>query len=274
MEKFNLGFMQGRLSPPIRNQIQAFPFLNWKNEFRIAKEINIKIMEWTIDNHNFSQNPIMRPGGIHKILQLKKKFNIKINSITCDFLMQDNFYKKKIFDKKKEMNFYNFLKNCNQAGIKMIVVPLVDKSSIKNLNEENNTTAFFCNFQNFLKKYKMVIAFESDFYPKKLIKFIEKFDPNFFGINYDIGNSAGLNFDYKMEMNSYHERIKNVHIKDKNQNNISVPLFSGKAKILEVITFLINHGYKGNFILQPARATFDHIDMIKNYLKIFKNYDY
>ena len=120
----------------------------------------------------------------------------------------------------------------------------------------------------------MVIAFESDFYPKKLIKFIEKFDPNFFGINYDIGNSAGLNFDYKMEMNSYHERIKNVHIKDKNQNNISVPLFSGKAKILEVITFLINHGYKGNFILQPARATFDHIDMIKNYLKIFKNYDY
>ena len=38
MKKIKLGFMQGRLSPKIRNQIQAFPFDSWENEFKIASE--------------------------------------------------------------------------------------------------------------------------------------------------------------------------------------------------------------------------------------------
>ena len=50
MGTIKLGFMQGRLSPKVRNQIQAFPFLYWKREFKIARKINIKIMEWTIDD--------------------------------------------------------------------------------------------------------------------------------------------------------------------------------------------------------------------------------
>ena len=41
MKKIKLGFMQGRLSPQIRNEIQAFPFSTWKKEFKIAEKINI-----------------------------------------------------------------------------------------------------------------------------------------------------------------------------------------------------------------------------------------
>lgn len=231
-------------------------------------------MEWTIDNFNFSKNPIMNLKGLNEIKRLKKKLKIEINSITCDFLMQDNFYKKKIIKKKKRNNFLKFLDHCSKIKIKTIVVPLVDNSSIKNLYEEKNVISFFSNLQTFLKKKKMSIAFESDFNPDKLKKFIKKFDPEVFGINYDIGNSAGLNYDYKKEMNAYHRRIKNVHIKDKNKRNITVPLFSGRAKILEVMSYLIKNGYKGNFILQPARSKFDHVNMIKNYIKIFTNYDY
>lgn len=272
MKKIKLGFMQGRLSPQIRNEIQAFPFSTWKKEFKIAEEINIKIMEWTIDNFNYFKNPIMKNNGKKEINKLKKKYNIKINSITCDFLMQDTFYKKKKITKYSENNFYNFLENCSQIKIKTIVIPLVDKSSIKNYNEENNVISFFSNIENFLKKKRISIAFESDFNFDKLKRFIDKFNPELFGINYDIGNSAGLNYNYKKEMQAYFHRIKNVHIKDKNKKNITVPLFSGKAQILEVINFLINNGYNGNFILQPARSCFDHINMIKNYGKIFSNY--
>ena len=274
MKKIKLGFMQGRLSHKIRNEIQAFPFSNWKKEFKIADKIDFQIIEWTIDNFNYYKNPIMRKKGIKEINKLKKKYNIKIDSITCDFLMQDNFYKIKKINKSKEKNFFNFLENCSQAEIKTIVVPLVDKSSIKSFAEEKNVISFFSNLENFLKKKKMSIAFESDYNFKKLRKFIDKFNPEFFGINYDIGNSAGLNYNYKKEMNAYYDRIINVHIKDKNKNNMTVPLFSGKAQILEVVSYLINHGYKGNFILQPARSSFDHINMIKNYGKIFRKYAY
>lgn len=272
MKKIKLGFMQGRLSPQIRNEIQAFPFSTWKKEFKIAEEINIKIMELTIDNFNYFKNPVMTSNGRKEINKHKKKYNININSITCDFLMQDAFYKKKKITKYSENNFYNFLENCCQIKIKTIVIPLIDRSSINNYDEENNVISFFSNIENFLKKKKISVAFESDFNSDKLKRFIDKFNPEFFGINYDIGNSAGLNYNYKKEMQAYFARIKNVHIKDKNKKNITVPLFSGKAQILEVINFLICNGYNGNFILQPARSCFDHVNMIKNYGKIFSNY--
>ena len=83
-----LGFMQGRLVPPEQNKIQSFPWKNWDKEFKIANEIKLNLMEWTIDKENFYQNPINNTLGIKKIKKLTKKFNIKINSITCDLFMQ------------------------------------------------------------------------------------------------------------------------------------------------------------------------------------------
>ena len=55
-----IGFMQGRLSPMIRNKLQAFPFAYWQKEFEIANSLNIKLMEWTIDNFQFEKNPIIK----------------------------------------------------------------------------------------------------------------------------------------------------------------------------------------------------------------------
>ncbi len=272
MKKLKLGFMQGRLSSKIRNKIQAFPFDNWENEFKIAKDINFKIMEWTIDDYKYKHNPIMCEKGKKRIKILKERFDLKINSITCDFLMTNCFFKKRYVEKKDEKNFYDFLNNCKEVNIKTIVVPLVDKSSIKNSKEAKNIISFFNNLESFLFKNKMEVAFESDLRFNKLSKFIDYFNPKVFGINYDIGNSAGLHYDYKKEMKSYFKRIINVHIKDKNKKNLTVPLFSGRAQIIEVIKYLIDRGYEGNFILQPARTSHDHINMIKNYGKIFKNY--
>ena len=34
-----LGIMLGRLSPPIKNNIQAFPYNSWENEFSQAKKL-------------------------------------------------------------------------------------------------------------------------------------------------------------------------------------------------------------------------------------------
>lgn len=271
MKKIKLGFMQGRLSSKINNKIQSFPFKNWKKEFSIAYKIKFNIIEWTIDNLNYHKNPIVLKKGRDEIKKLKNKFQIKIDSITCDFLMEDPFFKKNKLSNSKN-KFFTFLENCSNLNIKIIVVPLVDRGSIKNLNEEKNVISFFHGIEKFLISKKLLIAFESDFSPIKLKKFIDKFNSNVFGINYDIGNSAGLNYNYKKEMNSYFKRILNVHIKDKDRTNLTVPLFSGRAKILEIISYLKSNGYNGNYILQPARSNFDHINMLRNYKEIFKNY--
>ena len=72
-KSFKLGFMQGRLSPIVRNKIQAFPFKDWKKEFILAKKIGFKLMEWTIDTYNYQNNPILTINGVKEIQRLKKK---------------------------------------------------------------------------------------------------------------------------------------------------------------------------------------------------------
>ena len=55
ISNLNIGIMQGRLSPKINNQIQAFPNKYWENEFKIASKNKIHSIEWIIDEY---KNPI------------------------------------------------------------------------------------------------------------------------------------------------------------------------------------------------------------------------
>ena len=53
-----IGFMQGRLSKMVNNQIQAFPYEDWVKEFKLARELNLNCMEWTLDYPNLKNNPL------------------------------------------------------------------------------------------------------------------------------------------------------------------------------------------------------------------------
>ena len=69
--------------------------------------------------------------------------------------------------------------------------------------------------------------------PKQVKHFISKLDSKYFGINYDIGNSASLGFDPKEEFTSYGKRISNVHIKDRVLNGGPVTLGKGNADFVK-----------------------------------------
>ena len=49
-------------------------------------------MEWTLDYKKFYMNPINNQEGRKLINYLKKKKNIKIKSVTCDFFMQFPYF--------------------------------------------------------------------------------------------------------------------------------------------------------------------------------------
>ena len=87
--------MQGRLSPIYNNKIQSFPKYHWSNEFKKIKELNLNSIEWTLDHSEIFKNPINTDKGIKKIIQLKKKYKIRIDSLTGDCFMQKPFWKAK-----------------------------------------------------------------------------------------------------------------------------------------------------------------------------------
>jgi L-ribulose-5-phosphate 3-epimerase len=53
-----IGFMQGRLCEPVDGKIQAFPWRDWESEFRNAAAIDLRLMEWTLDQERLNENPL------------------------------------------------------------------------------------------------------------------------------------------------------------------------------------------------------------------------
>lgn len=272
--KYSYGIMQGRLSQIIGNKIQAFPTKYWKLEFSKARKLGLKSIEWTLDYKNLEKNPILNKKGQSQIKQLSKKNFIKINSITGDCFMQKPFWKKN--NNQKLLNdLIKIISSCKILGIKYIVVPLVDNGSITNKHDESNLLKSCKYVLKYLKDSKVKLIFESDFTPQKLKKFIKKFDKRYFGINYDVGNSAGLNYKIDDEFRFYGKYICNVHIKDRIKYGKTVRLGNGNANFLKLFKNLKKIKYNQPLILQTARSKNNrHIEEIRinlNYLKKIQN---
>jgi hexulose-6-phosphate isomerase len=120
--------------------------------------------------------------------------------------------------------------------------------------------------QPFLAEHQLQVAFESDFIPDELSRFITRLPAERFGINYDIGNSAALGFRPTDEFSAYGERVLNVHVKDRLLGGTTVPLDTGSADFGAVFAALSKQNYRGNFILQTSRAALgNHSEVLSIY---------
>ncbi len=266
----NIGFMQGRLSPLVGGRIQAFPQQHWRDEFALANKLSLRKMEWTLDQEGLYANPLMTQAGREEIRALMQQHQLSIPSLTGDCFMQAPFYKAKSAALKTQLlnDFASIISACSELEIQFIVMPLVDDGRLENLTQENELLASLIEFVPLLSKHKVRIVFESDYAPAQLQLFIAKLDPQYFGVNYDTGNSAALGYDPNEEFSAYGDRIYNVHIKDRVLHGTTVPLGAGDTQFEKVFQQLKAINYRGNYILQTARAEDEkHAEVLAQYVK-------
>lgn len=110
--KLELGVMQGRLSPSYKNLIQHYPLKNWKNEFKIAKQIGLKHIEWVFEYRNFKKNIIFNNKKITGLEKIIKKYGVKVNVLIMDYFIISKFFNEK--NKIIEQNLKIFKKNCKK----------------------------------------------------------------------------------------------------------------------------------------------------------------
>lgn len=270
----DIGFMQGRLSPQVDGKIQAFPWEKWRDEFPAAEKIGIGLMEWTLDHDRLMENPLMTAQGQAEIRALSQKHGVKIGSLTGDIFMQMPFWRVTGADRDQRLKeFEAVAEACAQVGITFIVVPLVDNGGMTTPEEEACVIAEFGKRAPWLKQRGLAVVFECDYPPQKLADFIAKFPHDQFGVNYDIGNSAALGYDSAEEIAAYFPRILNVHIKDRVLGGTTVALGTGNAKLGATIGDLVKRGYRGNYILQTARAADgDHAGVLAKYRDMAKGW--
>ena len=264
-----IGFMQGRLSKITNNKIQSFPWTSWKKEIEIAGINKFKFIEWTIDYPHLNKNPLFDKSKHKLINKLLKVNKVQIKSLTADSLMQNIKWKKNskfLAEKLQQIIF-----NASKIGIRFIIFPLVDNSSIKNNKEILNLYRNIKPINKYLKKNDMKILFESDFSPGKLKQFISNFDKKLYGINYDTGNSNYFGHNPEEELYMYGKYIDNIHIKDSDKANITIRLGDGTFNFKQFFSHLKKISYDGIFILQTARSkTNSHLKEIilnRNFLK-------
>ena len=88
----NIGVMQGRLSDQIDQKIQSFPWPTWQDEFQAASDLDISLIEWTLDQDRLRENPILTKKGQDEINALTLATNVTVPSLTGDCFMQAPFF--------------------------------------------------------------------------------------------------------------------------------------------------------------------------------------
>ena len=268
----NIGIMCGRLSKQIDKQIQAFPSNSWKKEFELAHKYGFNSIEWIFDSNI---NPISNHQGVKEISNLSKIFNIEVNSICCDFFMQNLLFNNSENIIQKNLKILEkIIESSHELGINIIEIPLVDSSS---LGSEENKIEFKKNIEKILpliEKNEMFLALETDLKPKNFEEFLSSFDNSRVVANYDTGNSASLGYDIKEEFLFIGKFIKNIHIKDRIFRGGTVDLGTGDANFNNFFDTLSLYDYTGDLIIQGARLDdFEEpSETCLRYLKFTKQY--
>ncbi len=266
--------MQGRLCAQVGDNVQAFPWSDWETEFAVASELGIHAMEWTLDQERLYENPLMTAEGRARIQVLQDEYLMAIPSLTGDCFMQAPFWKADgDAQAVLKADFVAVCRACSALGVQIVVVPLVDHGRLDSPAQEDALVEFLLSQQKVLASLGIQVAFESDFPPAELRRFIDRLPSGHFGINYDIGNSAALGYDALEEFANYGCRVLNVHVKDRALGGSTVPLKSGAAKFDVVFAELAGLEYAGNLVLQTARATDgNHADALRSYHQMTANW--
>lgn len=271
MASLQIGIMQGRLSNPIENKIQSFPVLSWRDEFKEAALCNFACIEWVFDS--YSKNPIMDDSSLSEIKSLSSNYDIKVNSVCADYFMEKKLFNESRSEIERNLDVLRkLIKNCNKIGMSILEIPLVDSSSLSNIENENELIKNLNKILPFANDNGIHIVLETDMQPQHFKQFLEKFDYAVFA-NYDTGNSAFLQYDVVEELTVLSNKIKNIHIKDRLSHGKTVPLGMGDAKFDLFFANLKKIDYNGDLIIQGARESeLTPKQTCNNYYKFVKQY--
>lgn len=244
----SLGVMQGRLSPMIFGGYQAFPTDLWQQEFQLAHERGLQHVEWVVDSASLTYNPMLIDP--ESIKRRSDETGTRVVSVCADFLMD------KPLDVDVPMTwapFHQLLDSMATLDVRYVVIPCVDQSSLSDSASQTRLIRAMREVSGRLSYGTIQVALETDLAPVPFRQLLEELDPNRFGVNYDIGNSASLGFHPADELENYGSRVNLLHVKDRQLHGGSVRLGTGSADLRGVLSTLCELQFNGPVTLQCFR---------------------
>lgn len=254
MMNLEFGIMQGRLLPKYKNRYQAHPLGYWDKEFDIAKQLGLSYIEFILDFDDYKLNPLFTNLGIVEIQKVIQKTGIGVKSICADIFMDAPLHSDNAIIAHHSVEILlTLIANASKLGVSDIVIPCVDHSSLKDLNDQSRLISNLSRPIELASKLNINLALETDLPPLPFLNLLNNFDSDVIKVNYDVGNSASLGFDIVEEFELYGNRISDIHIKDRELNGGSVELGSGYADFNLFLKLFEKLNFKGPLIMQVYR---------------------
>lgn len=232
-----LGIIQGRLSMPVHNHMQEFP-PNWKKEFELLDRCGLSHIEWLITKGTAKSNP-----AFDETVSLQ---DLPISSYCADTLVDIGVTDE---DYLKE-HLQPICESAVRNKISTITIPLLEDSSVEDPELRQK-------FKNLIAQYvtkypNLKFSFECELTIEGLQNIIE-LSENFY-VTYDTGNITSYGLDHVDYINAFHERINNVHLKDRTYDAKTVYPTTGDTDFKLIFKTLSDVGYDGFYTLQTARG--------------------
>ena len=245
--RFLLGTMQGRLAPKLEGRYQAHPKGYWRDEFDVAAESGLELIEFILDYEDADANPLFN--NVSAIQHAIAESGVGVKSICADYFMTAPLQR----EPKSVTVLEQLIDTSGRLGIRDIVIPCVDQSS---LVDEIDIMAFVNVIQPLAKKAQtkdVNLSLETDLAPRAFAKLLDRIGSKAVTVNYDMGNSAALGYDPVEEFSAYGDCITDIHIKDRLQGGGPVVLGEGHCDF-DTVFYLINKStYTGPLIMQAYR---------------------
>jgi hexulose-6-phosphate isomerase len=250
-----IGIMQGRLSPPVSDRIQAFPISSWRHEFSLAREAGLDCIEWIYETVNDGGNPIASDEGIKEIRQLSETTRVEVNSICADYFMEQRLVEPGGGRNVESVLHLQWLiGRAGDLGARHIVLPFVDVSSLRGPVEIRALRGILQDILPATERIGTELHLETDLAPTELGGLLDWFSHPLIKANYDLGNSASLGHEPEEELGLLGSALGSVHVKDRILGGPTVPLGAGAVDFPTCFRLIRKTGFIGPYILQVARG--------------------
>ena len=270
--KNKIGAMQGRLVPKYQGRYQAFPIGMWQDEFKVAKECGLDLIEFILDFNDADKNPLLKSGGIDEIVNISRDTGVSVQTICADYFMEAPLHSNdnKVVEESLKV-LEKLLEAAKVLKVTDIVIPCVDQSSLKTKEAVDEFVKQVAKIIPIIEKENINLSLETDLAPKPFIELLNKLNSKNISVNYDIGNSAALGFDSDKELELYGDRITDIHIKDRALGGGPVILGEGNADFVKFFRKLKEFDYQGPFIMQAYRDD-EGVEIFKSQLNWIEKY--
>ena len=268
----NFLIVQGRLLSQENNQLQSFP-MKWRDEFPLIQDLGFNGIEWIYDKFSEKTNPIITKQGQKEIINLSKKYNVKLSNIVFDWFIEFPLYVDGVIESSRYEKLEYLINLSSKIGFKRIIFPILESNSL-NTSFIKNDFIKLCKekISGLLDKNDIEFHLETSMTPEEELNLLSSINHPKFFICFDMGNSASLGFEPVDTLNKIKKFLGSVHIKDRKLHGFTVPLGTGNVNFFHIFSTLQTLNFVGPISFQCFRdSSSDNISLIKKYSKFIND---